>query len=156
MIEDQEKQRMEKIIPPRQAKTHCIMKVYVEINEKLTKDCVIALTEHFVVIGKKGFFGGFSSIISSHFFDIYSMELVSGEEILICLEEDDITIKGENLDEFYNLCVRNYQAFSALIQPNDRIAFQSFNEIIIPKFDLSPSQVFQFYYYAYCSYLDTS
>jgi Ran GTPase-activating protein (RanGAP) involved in mRNA processing and transport len=162
-LSEAERKKVERLVPLHQAKIHLAFRADITVGDKKFKQGAVALSEHMVVVAKKGTVGAsFSPLKVVHFFDIYSFSTSSETQCKIVVrahpEMVSIVVSSPGALRFARVLVRNSFVAGRLLPQGERFQFRPHDPGEFPPFDarLSPTQVFQFGYNAFCSYANAS
>jgi hypothetical protein len=162
-LDDNERKRVERMVPLHQARIHCAFRGDIAINSKKYKHGAIALSEHLIVLGKRALMGkNFSPLKIFHLLDLLSFSTSSDTQckFVVRAEPDSVNVSLESpaVLRFARILVRNYFVITLMFPIELRFQFRPHDIAKFPKFDpkMSPSQVFQFCYNAQCSYFDVT
>ncbi|KAH0790261.1 Leucine Rich Repeat family protein [Histomonas meleagridis] len=120
-----------------------------------------ALTEHMLFLLKSGYRGKLTHLASIHILDISQIEIVSKVRINILLKKNStpVIVATRTLHKLVTSIYRNYYLATSYIPRSKFIKFTGNISLIDPSGSfpeighiLSPSQAFQFTYYALCTY----
>ena len=158
-LNESEKSILESNVPIHQARIHLMFRCDVVYNNKEYKNSLLALSEHMITICSYRYFGlKISELACFHFFNIKSVDVDEDKVHIILSNEDDIIIITSLVDKFIKTFIRNYALASALIPGMYKFKLSLSDKSIFPKNKplLSPTQMFQFVYNAYCSFYEAS
>jgi Ran GTPase-activating protein (RanGAP) involved in mRNA processing and transport len=162
-LTEPEQKKVERMVPLHQAKIHMAFRADVTIDDKKFKQGAVALSEHLIVIAKKGVVGkGFAHVRTVHLLDIYSFSTVSNLSCRLAIEHEPemlmIHVASDCCIRFARILLRNYYVISRPLPQKQRFQFRPHDMNEFPPFDpkMSPSQTFQFFYNAQCSYANST
>lgn len=162
------KKYIHKYSPKSQQQLRCAIRADIEYDNQEHEDVIIALTNHYLKAfdirtesryGKKGRSQNrVVQIFDHHIFTINEVAYFSPEYVKITIDVAskfgkvsivELKIRSSDNTQFVQFLYRNIQLASL----RDTV-FRSNDESVFPLIDLnfSPSQLFQFQYFAYCSY----
>ena len=154
-----EQSQVEKCVPMHQAKIHLAFRANIQIGEKIINQGAVALSEHMITICAPGFLRKTLKLYETfHLFDIKSVVTVSNEEVKMKIKDQTIQIVTPTCMRFVRNTLRNFILSYPSLPANLRFHFKCHDASFFPPFNpqLSPSQIFQFTYNAFCSYYDTT
>ena len=158
-LNSKEQTQIERIVPLHQAKIHLAFRSNINLNKKHYENCVVALSEHMVILCNRTFIGNnLKSLKSFHLFDIIHFETLTDELIRINLIDEEIEIISSICMKFSRNLLRNFILSNPMLPGKFRFPFICHDNNHFPPFNppLSPSQNFQFTYNAYCSFFETT
>ena len=154
-----EQKSVEKMIPLHQAKIHIALRADLIIDDDVYEKGACCLSEHLLLLAKKRFFGrSFTELNVVHLLDLTSLE--THDDYTFSFTAGSIKVKiytGEAMRLARNI-FRDYLLSASILPQTMRLRFETHDPRHFPPFkpSLSPSQIFQFTYNAYCSYFDSS
>ena len=154
-----EQSQVEKCVPMHQAKIHLAFRANIKIDDKIINKGAVALSEHMITICAPGFLRKTLKLYETfHLFDIKSVVTVSNEEVKMKIKDQTINIVTPTCMRFVRNTLRNFILSNPSLPANLRFHFKCHDASFFPPFNpqLSPSQIFQFTYNAFCSYYDTT
>jgi len=157
-LSSSEQKKVEKIVPLHQAKIFIAFKADFKIIKDSYKGGAIALSEHMIVLCKKSFIGySYSSVKMIHLLDIRVFRVPDEFTVVLETPDSEIVIVSKVCMRFSRILLRNYILVTKLWPPPMRFLFSPNDPGEFPEFNpkLSPSQMFQFLYNAYCSYFNS-
>ena len=153
-----DQQRVDELFPLHQAKIHLGFAADIIIDNKKINDGAVGISEHLVIIFKRGLKKALTIAVKIHLFDLESFSTVSDSQCRLRSMLHTVQIKSEAVLRFARVLIRNYISATLLFPPEMRIQFKPHDPSKFPEFHpkMSPSQMFQLCYNAYCSYYETS
>ncbi|EAY04556.1 Leucine Rich Repeat family protein [Trichomonas vaginalis G3] len=154
-----EQKAIERIVPLHQAKIHLAFRANFIYENKEYNNAAIALSEHMITICTPGFLIFTLKFFTSfHLFKITSISTLDDRTAVIEYGNESITICTPVCMRFIRSILRNFILSNPSLPANLRFKFTCHNMDFFPPFhpSLSPSQIFQFTYNAFCSYYDTT
>ena len=158
-LNENEQKQVEKLVPLHQAKIHLAFRANLNINDKIIQNCAVALSEHMITICTPGFLRKSLKLYDTyHLFEIKSVETISDDTAKIAFDDVTIYFTTNCCMRFIRNTLRNFILSNPSLPPGKRFKFKCHNTSFFPPFTppLSPSQIFQFTYNAFCSYFDTT
>lgn len=155
-LDSKEKDKIERLVPESQRMVFLAFRCNYKLDGKDYEDGVIALSEHFITLAKKGFMGNLSRVDDINILEITKFTVPSRDYLRFHMEDRELSIKSaEKALLRFALCLyRNYQCITSYLPEQLKFNFKAKLEDDFPEFDarLSPGQQFQFLYNAYCVY----
>ena len=158
-LTESEQQQIEKLVPLHQAKIHLAFKANIQIGEKELNNAYIALSEHMITICTLGFLKRSIKLYDTyHLFELVQIQTICDETARLEFDENIMYISTPCCVRFIKTLIRNYILANPALPAKLRPKFSTHSPESFPPFkpELSPSQIFQFTYNAYCSYYDST
>lgn len=154
-----EQKTLERIVPLHQAKIHLAFRAVITFENKVYENAAVALSEHMITVCVPGFLRySMKYLIDFHLFKIEAVSTLNDQTAVIEFDENSITVCTPVCMRFVRNILRNFILSNPSLPASLRFKFDCHDSSFFPPFkpNLSPSQIFQFTYNAYCSYYDTS
>lgn len=155
-----EQKQIEKLVPLHQAKIHMAFRAQVMVIAKELPNSIVALSEHMITICVPGFImKSYKLFDTYHLFEIQSIHTVNDDMARFDFDDDLVVyITTPTCMRFVRNTIRNFILANPSLPAALRFKFKPHNASFFPPFQppLSPSQIFQFTYNAYCSYYETT
>ena len=154
-LKEKDRKRLEDFVPKHQYRVQYSFRADVSVNKSKYNKCGVAISEHMIVLAKKGFFFGFNRLMSINILIIDYFEVPSTDQVTFGTGEANIVVHGdpEDISKFAHTFLKNYKMICGILPPNlkcqisieDSLNWEDFNP------HLSPSQMFQTLYNCCCS-----
>ena len=149
-----------KFVPLHQYKVQQVFIAEVKQNGSKYKNCGVAISEHMIILAKRGWIFGYNilngfNILQIDFFDVREKTSVSfGDDEYTY----DITGDEHDIMTFARTFIKNYKMISGIIPPSRQCNILIDDSIGISEFTprLSPTQMFQTLYNANCAFYNSS
>lgn len=155
-----EQKQVEKLVPMHQAKIHMAFRAQVMVNARELPNSAVALSEHMITLCVPGFLmKSYKLFDTYHLFEIQSIHTVNDDMVRFDFDDDLVVyITTPTCMRFVRNTIRNFILANPSLPAALRFKFKSHDLSFFPPFQppLSPSQIFQFTYNAYCSYYEVS
>ena len=145
---------IESAFPSGQKPIHFAMRVSARYKKETREKCAAALSSHFVGIFTQERTGeDFELWALVHISEIQMIVHRQNEFVLLETPETKIVLSGQSTTKFAQLLYRNYCLSYSMNDPEDVVEVRCDNMDLFPDIRLmvSPSQRFQFAYFAMCS-----
>ena len=145
---------MEKAFPADQKPIHFAMRANIRYQKESRKTCAAALSSHFICLFSQEKVGEELDLWATvHISAIEMIAHKEGEFVLLKTADTNVTFTGDDTTKFAQLVYRNYCLSYSLNDPDDVVEVRTDNMSLFPDIRLqtSPSQRFQFAYFATCS-----
>lgn len=142
------------VFPSSQRPIHFAMRASVRYQKETRDKSAVALSAHFIGLFVQERMGEIFELWAMvHISQIRMIAHTENEYVLVETPETKITFSGQGTTKFAQLLYRNYCISYSLNDPEDVVEVQSDNLRLFPDIRLrvSPSQRFQFAYFATCS-----
>lgn len=156
-LDSAEQTLVESLVPLHQAKIPMAFRASFVVDGQSFKEGAIALSEHQITLSKKKLIGkGFTLLHIFHVLDLSSIQTLSDYAVQLTFDDVVLVFYTEVVLKASRSILRNYilstfeQPKTLKIKTHDKSDFPAFRP------NLSITQIFQFSYYAHCSYFDTS
>ena len=153
-LNDREYDCVEKEFPRSQRPIHFAMRANIRYQKESRNACVAALSSHFICLFTQKKMGEPLELWAKiHISQIQMIAYREGDCLLLKTKETNVTFSGEMVTRFAQLVYRNYCLSYSLNNPDDVVELRTDNMKLFPDIRLqtSPSQRFQFAYFATCS-----
>ena len=145
---------IEKAFPADQKPVHFAMRANIRYQKESRKTCAAALSSHFICLFSQEKVGEELDLWAT--LHISAIEMIAhkeGEFVLLKTADTNVTFTGDDTTKFAQLVYRNYCLSYSLNDPDDVVEVRTDNMSLFPDIRLqtSPSQRFQFAYFATCS-----
>ena len=149
-LEDQKKAK--KLIPLTQAAVFQSFGCQFLIDSKKYEKGICVQSEHLVVFASRGIFSSFTPVLKFHILNLKEIEFVDDVTVIFHLPRRKITLICDAATEFTQIMYRNYFFITTMWPQQMRAKINLVNNELPPiKYTVSPAQMFQFQYNAYCS-----
>ena len=153
-LTDVERESIDSAFAASQRPLHIVFRADIRYNKTTRKRSVCALSPHFIGLFLQKEPG--AAFTCYEMFHISEVEMIAHKEhefVLVKTKKSNLTVTGEPTTRFAQLLYRNYYITFSMNSPDDIVELRTDNLSLFPDITIhaSPSQRFQFAYYAMCT-----
>ena len=153
-LTDVERESIDSAFAASQRPLHIVFRADIRYNKTTRKRSVCALSPHFIGLFAQKEPG--AAFTCYEMFHISEVEMIAHKEhefVLVKTKKTNLTVTGEPTTRFAQLLYRNYYITFSMNSPDDIVELRTDKLNLFPDITIhaSPSQRFQFAYYAMCT-----